>query len=225
MGINNADDGIELLEIDLDWEELDIDLDSEEENTVQSVEGTAHDKEEPSKKSAEHIIREVFSYLVIIVIAVVASLAINRFVIINANVPTRSMVPTINAGDKLFGYRLAYMFSKPERGDIVIFEHQCYESAQKEILIKRIIGIPGDYVEVKSGVLYVNGEVVQEDYLAEPMDGDYGPFEVPENSYLMFGDNRGRSDDARFWDNTYVTAEEILAKAVFKYSPEFGKLE
>ncbi len=226
MGMRDADDEMELLDIDLDWDDSDVDLGSVEENHTGGAmyDSNGIDTEVPQKGVA-YIVREIFSYVVIVVVAIVVSLAINQFVVINANVPTRSMVPTINAGDKLFGYRLAYMFSGPERGDIVIFEHQCYSDSQKEALIKRIIGVPGDCVEIKEGILYVNGEAVEEEYLAEAMYGDYGPFEVPDNSYFMLGDNRNLSDDARFWDNTYVAREDILAKAVFKYSPTIEMLE
>lgn len=223
MSMNHKDDEIELLDIDLDYGEgtpHDEASLNEEENVIEPAQ-----EQEKSSKGAAYVLREIFSYVVIIVIAIAASLAINRFIIVNANVPSRSMAPTINAGDKLFGYRLAYMFSEPERGDIVIFDHQCYADSKEETLIKRVIGVPGDYVEIVDGVMYINGEIIEEDYLAEPVIGNYGPFEVPEDSYLMMGDNRKLSDDARFWDNTYVHRDAILAKAIFKYSPKWEIIE
>lgn len=223
MSVSHKDDEIELLDIDLDYEE-----DSSCEEDSLNEEGDVIEISQKRKKTsndAAYVLREIFSYAVIIVIAIAASLIINRFIIVNANVPSRSMVPTINAGDKLLGYRLAYMFSEPKRGDIVIFNHQCYADSKEETLIKRIIGVPGDFVEIIDGVMYINGVIVEEHYLAEPVVGNYGPYEVPKDSYLMMGDNRKLSDDARFWENTYVVREDILAKAVFKYSPTLEMLE
>lgn len=175
--------------------------------------------------SVAYVIKEIFTYIAICAFAALIAFAINVFVIYNAHVPTGSMVPTINVDDKLIGFRMAYLFSEPDRGDIIIFEHQCYNDEESEMLIKRLIGLPRDTVEIKSGELYINGELVQEDYLAEPMVGDYGPFVVPEDSYFFMGDNRNISDDARFWDNTFVSRDEIAAKAVIMYSPKIKLIE
>ena len=217
MNQNIEDDEIELIEINLDNDEM-----------YEEIDGSAKvpNKSAKSKQSGSvFILREIFSYVLVAAISVVIAFTINRYVIINANVPTRSMVPTVNAGDKLLGFRMSYMFSEPQRGDVIIFNHQCYDNAEEESLLKRVIGIPGDKVEVKDGKLYVNSEEVLEDYLAEEMVGSFGPYIVPADSYFVMGDNRNLSDDSRLWDNTYVHMDEILAKAVWKYSPEFDVIE
>ena len=215
MKQNIEDDEIELIEIDLDDETEDDEVDED----AESVAGRKSVK--PKKTESAFVLREIFSYVLIVAISVVVAFTINRYVIINANIPTRSMVPTVNAGDKLFGFRMAYMFSEPQRGDVIIFTHKCYENSEEEALIKRVIGIPGDKVEIKDGTLYVNGDKVTEDYLAEEMLGSFGPYIVPANSYFVMGDNRNSSDDGRYWDNKYVHMDEIQAKAVWKYNPEF----
>lgn len=165
-----------------------------------------------SKKSA--IFKELFSYLKIIVAALVIALVIDNFVIVNAQIPSGSMENGIKTGDRLVGFRFSYLAASPKRGDVVIFKFPDDESKN---YIKRIIGLPGDTVEIKSGVLYINGEVYPEDYLKEPMVGSYGPYQVPDNSYFMLGDNRNHSADSRYWTNTYVSKNKILGKAIFKY--------
>ena len=166
-------------------------------------------------------IKNLYIYLIIIVSAVALAFLINRFVIINAHVPTECMDPTINVNDKLIGFRLAYLFKDPQRGDIVIFK---YPDDESQIFIKRIIGVPGDKVEIVEGVLYLNDKPTYEQYIKEKMYGNYGPYEVPDDCYFVLGDNRNVSEDARFWQNTYVTRKQILAKAWFKYSPGFSSI-
>ena len=169
--------------------------------------------------------RELISWLMVIAIAVAVALIINCFVIINSVVPSSSMESTIMTGSRMFGYRLAYLFNEPERGDIIIFR---YPDNEKQTFVKRVIGCPGDTVEIIKGTTYVNGEVLDEPYLNEPpKELDFGPFYVPEDSYFVMGDNRNHSNDARYWHNTYVTRKQILAKAVFCYWPfsKFGILK
>ena len=88
-----------------------------------------------------------------------------------------------------------------------------------------MIGLPGDKVQIIDGTVYINDSEtpLDEPYLPEPPEGDYGPYYVPEDSYFMLGDNRNWSKDSRFWTNTYVKKEKVLAKAIFRYYP-FNKI-
>lgn len=173
------------------------------------------------------ILQELFSYLKILAAAAVIALLINNFVIINANIPTGSMIHTINKGDRLIGFRLAYVFSSPKRGDIIIFK---YPDDTTQMFVKRVIGLPGDVVEIKREAdgtkVYVNGTLLNEPYLHEEMytDKDY-TFIVPSDCYFVMGDNRNDSKDSRYWINTYVPRDYILARAVFKYYSEFQFFE
>lgn len=164
--------------------------------------------------------RELLSWVVTFAVAMVAALLLKNYVIINANVPTGSMLNTIQIDDNLFGNRLAYLWSEPERGDIIIFKFPDDESQK---YIKRIIGLPGEKVTIIDGQIFINDSEtpLQEGYLKEAWVLNDGPyeFEVPEGCYLVLGDNRNNSKDARFWNNTYVTEEQIIGKALFVYYP------
>ena len=163
-------------------------------------------------------IKEIFSWIMTIALAIVAAKVINNYVILKAEVPTGSMEHTIEVDDCIMGFRLAYLFSEPERGDIVIFP---WPDDPEITYVKRIIGLPGETVEIKDGSVFINGVALKEGYLKEEMLGKFGPYEVPEGSYFMLGDNRNTSADSRRWENTYLKREDIEAKVLFRYSPEF----
>lgn len=162
--------------------------------------------------------KEFMEYLKMIIFVVVVVLVVNNFLLINAKIPSESMEQTIMTGDRVFGNRLAYVFGDPERYDIIIFK---YPDNEKELFIKRIIGMPGETVEIKDGKVYINGskEPLKDSFTPETPVGDYGPYTVPENSYFVLGDNRNYSEDSRFWNNPYVAEDKILGKAVLKYFP------
>lgn len=172
---------------------------------------------------------ELLSYIKIIILAAVIAFLCNTFIIVNAEVPTGSMRNTIMQQDRLIGFRLAYLFSEPQRGDIIIFKFPDDESLT---YVKRVIGIPGDIVEIMpdgDGVVhvYINGEMTQEPYIAEPMSNniEYQKYIVPAGHYFAMGDNRNYSKDSRYWDNKYIAKDKILAKAIFKYYKNFKILE
>lgn len=166
----------------------------------------------------EKIIKEIISYIIIIVAAVCVAVFVNSFILSNTRIPTGSMENTIMCGNRLFGNRLAYKFKEPKRGDIIIFKFPDDETG-KTNYIKRIIGLPGETVSIVEGTVYINGKKLEEDYLKEEPTDSYGPFEVPKKSYFVLGDNRNNSNDARFWENKYVKEDQIIAKAVIKYWP------
>lgn len=163
-------------------------------------------------------IKEVFAWIFTIALAVVAAKLINNYVIIKAEVPTGSMEHTIEVDDCILGFQLAYLFDGPDRGDVVIFP---YPDNPEVTYVKRVIGLPGETVEIKNGFVYINGESIEEPYLKEAMRGEYGPYVVPEGCYFMLGDNRNSSQDSRKWKNTYLKEEDIMAKVLFRYSPSF----
>ena len=163
-------------------------------------------------------VKEIVEWILILAFAVVAAMLINRYVIIKAEVPTGSMEHTIEVDDCILGFQLAYLFDGPDRGDVVIFP---YPDNPETTYVKRVIGLPGETVEIKNGYVYIDGTPIEEPYLKEEMRGEYGPYVVPEGSYFMLGDNRNSSQDSRKWKNTYLKEEDIMAKVLFRYSPSF----
>lgn len=121
-------------------------------------------------------------------------------------------------GDQIFGNRLAYVKSDPQRYDIVIFY---YPDDEKQKFIKRVIGLPGETVTIRDGKVYINDstEPLRDDFCPETPVGDFGPYEVPEGCYFMLGDNRNVSKDSRYWLNPYVEKDKIIGKAFLRYWP------
>lgn len=170
------------------------------------------------EKNSKKIIKEIFAWVLTVVLAVAAAKVINTYVILKAEVPTGSMEHTIEPDDCVLGFKLAYILSDPKRGDIIIFP---YPDNPEVTYVKRIIGLPGETVEIKDGYVYINGTRLKEEYLAEEMRGEYGPYVVPAGCYFMMGDNRNSSADSRKWKNTFLKEEDIMAKVLFRYSPDF----
>lgn len=168
------------------------------------------------------IMKEILSWVIVFATAIVLAWLINKFIILNEEIPSGSMENTIMTGDRVLTYRQAYLFSDPKRGDIVVFPYPDDETID---YIKRIIGLPGETVEGKNGTVYIDGKPLEESYVKEDWseNGDFDPFVVPEDSYFMMGDNRNDSNDSRYWDNPFVYGDKIRSKAIFKY-PDFGWL-
>ena len=149
-----------------------------------------------------------------VIIAVVLALLINKFLFFTVTVPSESMVPTIKINDKIVVTRV-FDRKKLKRGDIVVF----HSTELNDTLIKRLIGLPGDKVEVtEGGQVFINGEKIDEPYVVYP-DVLSKSFVVGEDKYLFFGDNRAISNDARRWENPYIDGKDIKGKARFIIFP------
>ncbi|MFA6846785.1 MAG: signal peptidase I [Lachnospiraceae bacterium] len=162
--------------------------------------------------------RELLINGLIIACAFVAVWLLDTFIIINAVVPSGSMENTIPSGARVIGSRLSYNDSTPERYDIVVFH---YPDDEKQLFVKRVIGLPGETVTIIDGKVYINDETepLDDSFIAEPMEGSFGPYVVPEGCYFMMGDNRNNSLDSRYWVNTFVAEDKILGKALFVWYP------
>jgi signal peptidase I len=145
-----------------------------------------------------------------------------KFIFMINFVPTESMWPTFPAHSALFSTRVFYK-ENIERGDVLVFR----SDETGKVLIKRCIGLPGETVTVGSdGSVRIDGTLLAEPYVSS--DSDYsGVFEVPEGCYLFFGDNRGDSLDARYWQEPYISEDKLMGKALFVLWPigSFGTLE
>ena len=190
--------------------------------------------------TAEEIKTEILSWIKLILIILICTFLLRRYVIVNAEVPSSSMENLIEPGDRLVGFRMAYLKEEPKRFDVIIFRYPVDES---QSFIKRVIGLPGETVEIREGKIYIDGssEPLEEDYLKEEwtVNNDGYVFQVPDDSYLVLGDNRNVSLDARYWADealeygvaateseaekySYVSRDAILGKAEFKYWPKVG---
>jgi signal peptidase I len=132
-------------------------------------------------------------------------------------IPTESMVPTLEVGDRVLANKFIYRFTDPERRDIVVFDS--VDEDDDQTLIKRVVGVAGDEIQVQGGVLYVNGEAQDEPYLndADLSRGFYGPTVVPEGHIFVMGDNRGNSADSRVFGP--LPLENLKGEAFMRFWP------
>jgi signal peptidase I len=149
------------------------------------------------------------------------ALGIRQFVAEARYIPSESMVPTLEVNDRLIVEKISYLFNPPKREDIIVFwpndKLRQQQPKLKDAFIKRVIGLPGEKVEVRGGVVYINDQPLQEQYTAAPPDYEWGPEIVPADAYLVLGDNRNNSYDSHFWG--YVPRENIIGRAVFRFWP------
>lgn len=155
----------------------------------------------------------------IVLAAVVLAILLKAFVVDSRAIPSTSMLPTIEVGDRIVLSKVSYLGSnEPERGDIIVFKPPA-ELNEKSDLIKRLIGLPGETIEVKDGQLYIDGIAQDEPYLYAAPNYSYGPVTVPEGHYFVLGDNRNASFDSHAWEEPFLPADDVKGKAVFLYWP------
>jgi signal peptidase I len=177
--------------------------------------------------------RTIVDWVITIVVAVAAVLAIKAWVVNPYRIPSSSMEPTLHCAepqpgcqagysDRVLANRFIYHFKEPDRGDIVVFETP--PEAQERCgaggtFVKRLIGLPGDVVEERNGNVFINGERLDEPYVesANRDDSNFGPRRIPENQFFMMGDNRAQSCDSRVWGP--VPRENLIGEVFAVYWP------
>ncbi len=169
--------------------------------------------------------RLLLDWLLPIMLAVVLSLVIKTYVAQAFQIPTGSMEPTIKIGDHVIVEKLFIHPSELQRGDVIVFWPPAGVSPTGIPLIKRVIGLPGDTVLIRGGIVYVNGQPLQEPYIMAKPDYDYGPVTVPTDKLFMMGDNRNNSFDSRNWG--YEDFSGVIGKAAWIYWPldHFGDIK
>lgn len=168
-----------------------------------------------------YFFEELFFPLLIQTVVILVVVKLLFFLVI---VPTGSMIPTIDEGSLLFAMRVYNIPESVDRGDVLVF----YSDELNTTLIKRLIGLPGDTVEIDhQGNVTINGEPYPERYVVNQASYKSGTYYVPENCYFFMGDNRSGSFDARDWRNPYIAQEDIRGRAVFTLWPlsNFGVLK
>lgn len=169
------------------------------------------------KEKSMEFIKCAFEWIRDIAFAVIVALLITRFVVTHTVIPSGSMIPTIEIDDHIIINRVPFYFTDPKPGEIVIF-HKGKE------LIKRVIAVPGDTLDIRDGNVYINGEELDEPYLYEQnstytfmMEDIEFPLELPEDMYFMMGDNRNNSEDSRYFG--MIHRDAIYAKSWFRIWP------
>ena len=185
-------------------------------------------------RQAERPTNPVVEGLQTLGLSIILALGIRTFVAEARYIPSGSMEPTLEIDDRLVVEKVSYHFNLPKRGDIVVFWPPedatrripgASSGNRRDAFIKRVIGLPNDTVEVRDGMVYVNGEPLVENYIKAPPEYTWGPQTVSEGSYLVLGDNRNSSYDSHEWG--FVPEENIIGKAVVRFWPpsRIGGLE
>jgi len=171
----------------------------------------------------KELLGEILSLGKAVLFAVVFAVLFNRFIIVNASVPTSSMESTIQPNDRIIAFRLSYLFSDPSRFDIIVFPSPDDPST---LNVKRVIGMPGETINIVNGLVFVNNsaEPLRYDFVQGDLLGNFGPYHIPEGYFFVLGDYRGNSMDSRHWNNSFVDQNSILGRAVFRYFPRIGSL-
>jgi len=169
------------------------------------------------------LLSDAWGWVKTIVFAVIFALVITNFVIVNASVPTGSMEGTIRVNDRIVAFRLSYVFSDPRVFDIIVFRGPDDSSI---LYVKRIVGEPGDTINIVDGRVFVNDSLVpqRDSFVQGEFIGNFGPYVVPDGHFFVLGDNRTNSVDSRHWNNTFVERGQILGRVVFRYFPGFQNL-
>lgn len=151
-----------------------------------------------------------------LITAGIASIVIITFIVRTYYIPSESMVPTLLVNDYILANKFVYHFASPSRGDIIIF-HPPHIDDPSVNFIKRCVAVENDLVEINNGVLYINGIAIDEPYIKEKIERDFGPYRVPKGHIFTMGDNRNNSDDSRFWGP--LPLENVMGKAEVIFFP------
>jgi signal peptidase I len=164
----------------------------------------------------------------ILFVALILALLIRLFVAEPRFIPSDSMVPTLEIGDRLVVEKVSYHLHPPRFKDIVVFDPplqlQEYGFKKDQAFIKRIIGTPGQIVQVREGRVYLDKQPLTEPYIAAPPDYNLLPVEVPAGQFFVMGDNRPNSNDSHVWG--FLPQENIIGHACFRFYPfdRFGRV-
>lgn len=185
--------------------------------------------ENENEKSTSDKWKERFLNIIWIVAIFLAAILIVEFVGQRTKVDGRSMEPTLQDGDQLIVDKISYRFRDPERFDIIIFPYHG-DGSKKTYYIKRIIGLPGETVQIVDGKIYINGEVLEENYGKEVMEESgraSQPIVLGDDEYFVLGDNRNNSKDSRVESVGNIKRSDIIGRAWVRIFPlnTFGVLK
>lgn len=178
-------------------------------------------------KAAKSTAREILGMLVYIAFVLLLTFLVVRYVGQRTQVDGHSMEATLYDGDQLIVDKISYRFKDPQRFDIIVFPFQYKENTY---YIKRIIGLPGETVQILDGDIYINGEILEEDYGKETMvmsGRAVNEIQLGDDEYFVLGDNRNHSEDSRFEEVGNIKRSDIIGRAFIRIWPfsRFGLLK
>lgn len=166
-------------------------------------------------------IRSEYRMLILVACALVLAAVFRFCVITPVRIVGDSMLPSLAAGDWVLADPQAYRDDLPARGDLVLISRR---ELTKGYIVKRVVGLPGERIEIRSGVLYVDDVAMPENYGTYVETGDFGPIYVDENCFFVLGDNRNVSNDSRHWKEPLVEMKELRGKIVYQVFPEIRRV-
>lgn len=170
-------------------------------------------------ENEKSVMKELLSWVIYLLIVVAVSFLIVTFVGQRTKVQGRSMETTLSDGDNLIVDKISYRFRDPKRFEIIVFPYQYQENTY---YIKRIIGLPGETIQIKDGYIYINGELLEEEYGAEVMEQSgiaADPIELGEDEYFVLGDNRNHSADSRDPSVGVLKRDQLMGRAFVRIWP------
>ncbi|MCI5995614.1 MAG: signal peptidase I [Blautia sp.] len=188
---------------------------------------TGENEKKTQEKTAGNTVKELLGMIVYIAVVLALTFLVVRYVGQRTQVDGHSMEPTLYDQDNLIVDKISYRFRDPERFDIIVFPFQYKENTY---YIKRIIGLPGETVQIVDGDIYINGTILEEDYGKETMVSSgraINEIQLGEDEYFVLGDNRNHSEDSRFDDVGNIKRSNIIGRAFIRIWPfsRFGLLK
>jgi signal peptidase I len=177
------------------------------------------DPEEPRPAAEGGSLRNLIEWVAIVAGALAVALVVKTFLIQAFFIPSLSMYPTLDKGDRVLVNKLSYKLHDVNRGDLVVFERpENQPESDIKDLIKRVIGLPGETIEAREGVVFIDGEQIDEPYLVDGVTTDNLPRqEIPDGHLFVMGDNRGDSADSRVFGP--IDEDTIVGRAFIKVWP------
>jgi len=155
----------------------------------------ANQENKGAEKQKKSMKQEIFEWIMVFVVAAAMAFVVRTFIFEPVRVDGASMMNTLTDSDFMIATKFDYLFGDPERFDIVICNYPNTDDGMYRV--KRVIGLPGETVELSAGNLFINGELVEQNFDMTPNETFYGPITIPEDHYFVLGDNRNNSKDSR----------------------------